>query len=244
MVSVRPPTVAVLAAVAAVVVYAVMWVGYRQDWSWLHFADSSSLAALHGLGVKRPLWVRFWDVVCTVIGPTTFRLLGALAVVAALVKRKLRAAAFLLVSVQFSEFVTQVAKGLAGRPRPVTALVYASSSSFPSGHALEVMVAVLALLAVLAPAISRPLRVAVVAAGVLIVLAVGFGRVALNVHYPSDVLAGWALGYLYFALCAWVIRLQRLGSASMAARTQPQPEADQAGENDTQQDQHPHVEQP
>ncbi|MGH9480074.1 MAG: phosphatase PAP2 family protein, partial [Terriglobales bacterium] len=35
---------------------------------------------------------------------------------------------------------------------------------------------------------------------------VGFGRVALNVHHPSDVLGGWALGYLYFAVCAWVIR--------------------------------------
>jgi len=32
-------------------------------------------------------------------------------------------------------------------------------------------------------------------------LAIGIGRVVLNVHYPSDVLAGWALGYAYFV--AW-----------------------------------------
>jgi membrane-associated phospholipid phosphatase len=48
-------------------------------------------------------------------------------------------------------------------------------------------------------------RLAVVVAAVS-VLAVGVSRVALNVHYPSDVLAGWSLGYLYFLLCLLVFR--------------------------------------
>jgi membrane-associated phospholipid phosphatase len=39
-----------------------------------------------------------------------------------------------------------------------------------------------------------------VVGGVLIIL-VGSARVVLNVHHPSDVLAGWALGYLYYLLC-------------------------------------------
>jgi membrane-associated phospholipid phosphatase len=206
MVPVRSTGVVVLAAVVAVVVYALMWVGYRQDWGWLDVADSSSLARLHGLGIKHPSWVRFWEVISAVFGPTALRLLGATAAVVALVKRKFRAAMFLVVSIEFSELVTWAAKGLAGRPRPVTALVSASSSSFPSGHALAVMVAVLALLTVLLPAMSYRLDVVVVWAGALIVLVVGFARVALNVHHPSDVLGGWALGYLYFAACAGVFR--------------------------------------
>jgi membrane-associated phospholipid phosphatase len=206
MVSVRSTAVAVLAAVAAVLVYALMWLGYRQDWSWLDFVDSSPLAWLHGVGIKHPSWVRFWEIVCMVFGPTAVRLLGAVAAVLALVKRNLRAAVFLVVSVELSELVTWVAKVLADRPRPVTALVPASSSSFPSGHALAIMVAVLAVLAVLSPTMSHSLQVVAVAAGALIVLAVGFGRVALNAHHLSDVLAGWALGYLYFAACALVIR--------------------------------------
>ena len=35
--------------------------------------------------------------------------------------------------------------------------------------------------------------------GAVLVVAIGIGRVVLNVHHPSDVLAGWALGYAYFA---------------------------------------------
>ncbi|MBV8294545.1 MAG: phosphatase PAP2 family protein [Mycobacterium sp.] len=34
----------------------------------------------------------------------------------------------------------------------------------------------------------------------------GAGRVVLNVHYPSDVLAGWALGYLWFFVCLVTVR--------------------------------------
>jgi undecaprenyl-diphosphatase len=43
-----------------------------------------------------------------------------------------------------------------------------------------------------------------IAAGAVVVVAVGTARVALNVHNPSDVIAGWALGYLYFAGCLLV----------------------------------------
>jgi membrane-associated phospholipid phosphatase len=67
------------------------------------------------------------------------------------------------------------------------------------------MVGVLALWTVALPMVRRSLRGWVIALGVLVVLAIGFGRVALNVHYPSDVLAGWALGYLYYAACLLVL---------------------------------------
>jgi membrane-associated phospholipid phosphatase len=206
MVVVRSRAVAILAVVVAVAVYALMWLGYRQHWNWLDVVDSSSLTWLHDVGIKHPSWVRFWEVVCAVFGPPALRLLGVLAVVVAVVKRKFRAAMFLVVSIELSELVMRAAKSLANRPRPVTALVSAPSSSFPSGSALVIVVAVFALLTVLLPAMSHRVGVVAVLAGVLIVLAVGFGRVALNVHHPSDVLGGWALGYLYFAACARVFR--------------------------------------
>jgi membrane-associated phospholipid phosphatase len=206
MLSFRSTVVTIATAVLAAVVYAAMWLGYRHGWGWLGSADTSSLQALYDVGVKHPLWVRFWDVVCTVFSPGAFRLVGAVAVVVAMVKRRVREALFLVATTEFNELITHVAKHFVHRPRPLTPLIHASSSSFPSGHALGAMAVVLALLTVLFPLLGRSMRVVAVAAGTLIVVAVGFGRVALNVHHVSDVVAGWALGYLYFLVCALAFR--------------------------------------
>jgi undecaprenyl-diphosphatase len=149
--------------------------------------------------------VTAWNVFCTALGPTAFRLLTLVVIVFSLVRRNLRVTFFLVISVELSGLITEIAKYAANRPRPVTALVSAPSTSFPSGHALGVMVGVLALLTVVLPVMRRPLRAWLVAFGSLIVIAIGIGRVVLNVHYPSDVVAGWALGYAYFVVCLLMV---------------------------------------
>jgi membrane-associated phospholipid phosphatase len=203
----RPRTAAaVCVALAAVLVYAVMWVGYCQHWSWLHHVDWSLLNAAHDVAVKHPVWVRFWDGVSFALGPVPLRLLGIVATVAALVKRNVRAALLLLACAPLSGLVTSAAKGLVNRPRPPTMLVAVPSSSFPSGHALEATSALLALLAFLLPMMSRAMGRIAMAVTALSLLLVGIARVALNVHDPSDVLAGWSLGYLYFLFCMSVFR--------------------------------------
>lgn len=202
----RARILAVSCALVAVVVYAGMWLGYRQNWSWLHTIDWSLLNAAHSIGIKHPGWVRFWDAVSFILGPIPLRIVGMLGAVVSAVNRNVRDALLLLTCLPLSTFVTSSAKDLADRPRPVTALVAVPQTSFPSGHALEAAAGALALLTVVLPLLSgwwRPIAVAVAA---VCVLAVGSARVALNVHHPSDVLAGWALGYLYFLLCLWVIR--------------------------------------
>jgi undecaprenyl-diphosphatase len=83
--------------------------------------------------------------------------------------------------------------------------------SFPSGHAGAVMVAFAALAIVLwrMPRLRHALHVRwlTLAGAVIIIAGVGFGRVYLGVHWPSDVLAGYLLGgaWLAFALslCQW-----------------------------------------
>lgn len=193
-------------AVLAGAVYVTMWCGWVQGWGWVVTSDASTLDAAYRIGVEHHAWVTFWDVWCTVFSPVTFRIVTLGLIVHAVVRRQVRVAVFLFVSIELSAVLTEVAKQLADRPRPATAMVDALSTSFPSGHALGAMVAVPALGVLFLPGIRRGLRPWVVAAGVLIVLSVGAGRVALNVHHLSDVVAGWALGYLYLAACLLILR--------------------------------------
>jgi undecaprenyl-diphosphatase len=195
----------IVSAAIAVAVYALMWIGYASQWNWLTTIDSSWLDIGHRYGVAHPGWVTAWNVFCTVLGPTAFRLLTLVVILFSLVRRNLCVAFFLVISVELAGLITEIAKYAADRPRPATALVSAPSTSFPSGHALGVMVGVLALLTVVLPVMRRPLRAWLVAFGSLIVIAIGIGRVVLNVHYPSDVVAGWALGYAYFVVCLLMV---------------------------------------
>jgi membrane-associated phospholipid phosphatase len=193
-------------AVLAVAVYMLMWIGYAQQWDWLAALDTASVDATYRYGKAHPAWIDFWAVFCAVFGPNAFRLLGLVVIVVALVRRNLRAALFLLVSVELSGVLVEAAKAVTNRPRPAEALVFEWSSAFPSGHAVGAMVGALALLTVVLPLVRRPLRAWLVALSAVVVVAVGLGRVLLVVHHPSDVIAGWALGYLYYVACLLLLR--------------------------------------
>jgi membrane-associated phospholipid phosphatase len=206
-------------AVLAVVCYVVLWLGCALHWAWLQTMDYAVLDPLHAFGVKHPAWVRFWEVFCTVFSPEGFRLLGAVAVVVAVLRRNLRVIVFLLTTIGLSGVLALVAKDMVGRPRPVGALTASVSSVFPSGHAIAAMVGVLALLTISAGRFSPRIRSVMIVLGVTVVLAVSFGRLALNVHYPSDVVAGWALGYLWYLGWLLVIRPVSLARAAAPDKT-------------------------
>jgi membrane-associated phospholipid phosphatase len=199
----------VASVLIAVAVYALMWIGYGLQWPWLAEFDDAGLTAPYRYGAAHPAWVAGWDVFCMVLSPVTFRIVALVVIVVALVRRRPRIALFLLFSVELSALVTEVAKNLADRPRPITELAYAPSTSFPSGHALGVMVSVLALLTVAWPLLPAPLRTWSAVVGAVVIVAIGLGRVVLNVHHPSDVVAGWALGYAYFVICWLAVRPYR-----------------------------------
>ncbi|MCB0950368.1 MAG: phosphatase PAP2 family protein [Mycobacterium sp.] len=192
-------------AAAAVGVYALLWLGVVQNWAWLARVDAWALEPAHRLGSTHPGWITAWNVFCTVLGPNAFRLVVLVVIVVALTRRNVRIAMFLVISVELSGLVTEIAKALADRPRPATAMVTAYGTSFPSGHALGVIVAVLALLTVALPVVCTWRRGWLIALGVGVVVAIGAGRVVLNVHHPSDVIAGWSLGYAYFVACVLMV---------------------------------------
>ena len=209
----------VLTTLVAVAVYVVAWIGWSSEWAWVVEGDGAALDATHRFGLAHPGWITFWNVLCSVFSPLTFRVLVLGLIVWAMMRRRWRLAVFLFFGVQLAGVVTELGKGVADRPRPATALVYASSTSFPSGHALSTMVAVLALLVVALPLVRRSgTRWGLIGAGVVIVIAVGVGRVMLNVHNPSDVMAGWALGYVWFVACLPLLPRVRAADETPATR--------------------------
>ncbi|OBB62225.1 hypothetical protein A5757_04935 [Mycobacterium sp. 852013-51886_SCH5428379] len=191
-------------ALGALAVYALMWCGFALQWSWSATLDAAALEPMYRLGAAHPAWITAWDVYCTVFNPVLFRLAGLVVIAVAIFRRRLRLAVFVAITVELSGALTQVAKLMADRPRPATAFVVADSTSFPSGHALGVLVCVWALLVIVLPLLPGTWRGWAIAAGVFVVVTVGAGRVVLNVHHPSDVIAGWALGYAFCVAC-WLL---------------------------------------
>lgn len=97
-------------------------------------------------------------------------------------------------------------KNIFGRPRPelIDHLVATQTTSFPSGHAANAALDYLSI-ASLASDLerSRPARIYILAVAIAITLLIGVSRLYLGVHWPTDVVAGWAFG----AGWAWAWRL-------------------------------------
>jgi undecaprenyl-diphosphatase len=96
------------------------------------------------------------------------------------------------------------------RPDLETHLVVVKTMSFPSGHSTSAMVFYLTAALVLSQG-SR-WRHAAVAAGLLMAVLIGLSRVMLGVHWPSDVVGGWAFGLL------WVMVTLRIAQRWVEAR--------------------------
>ncbi len=100
-------------------------------------------------------------------------------------------------------------KPLVGRPRPhVGQLVTTGTGyAFPSGHATQTAAVAVTLAALGAASTgSWTRKVTIWSAAALVCLLVGFSRIYLGVHWPTDVLASFALGALWAAICALAIR--------------------------------------
>jgi undecaprenyl-diphosphatase len=115
--------------------------------------------------------------------------------------------AFFASAVLGSQLAVAVLKAWFDRPRPDvgSAVPLPASAAFPSGHATAGAAAFGAAAVLAAERLpDRRRRVWLWAATVALGLAIGLSRVILNVHYVTDVLAGWCLGLAWLAACLLV----------------------------------------
>ncbi|MET9540527.1 phosphatase PAP2 family protein [Streptomyces sp. NPDC006553] len=169
-------------------------------WTPLLSFDRSVTEALHRDAVAEPGltqvhrflsdWV--WD-------PWTMRALAAATVVLLWWGRERRLALWVAATSLLAVALQQGLKTLVGRDRPqwTDPVDSARFAAFPSGHAMTAMVTCGLLLWVLALRWRGEWRGwgALTTVAVVSVLGVGWTRVYLGVHWPSDVLGGWLLGW-------------------------------------------------
>jgi undecaprenyl-diphosphatase len=112
-----------------------------------------------------------------------------------------RLALFLVVTTLGGGLLDTVVKIAVNRPRPslVDPVATAHGKSFPSGHAMSSTIGYGALLLVFLPVIAPRLRPLVIGGFALLVAAIGFSRLALGVHYITDVIGGYVLGLAWLA---------------------------------------------
>lgn len=143
--------------------------------------------------------------------PVLLTLLAGGAAFYAISRDRLRLAVFVIVTGLGGGFVNSAIKILVARPRPdlAAAFAHAGGKSFPSGHAMSSTVIYGVLLLVLLPLVPRRGRPYALAGTVLLVLAIAASRVALGVHYLSDVVAGLVLGLAWLAASVAAFRAWR-----------------------------------
>ena len=136
--------------------------------------------------------------------------------------------------------LAELTKALFDRPRPPASLqlVPEAGNGFPSSHAIAAVVvgAVVWYVLILGPRQSRGgswrAKALTGVAVILVALLVGVGRTYTGAHYPSDVLAGWALGGAWAAICltaAEVIRRRHEGGSIGSAGSASTPGPDRPG---------------
>lgn len=106
--------------------------------------------------------------------------------------------------------LTSLLKKGYNRPRPelVEHAVWVSNMSFPSGHSMMSAIVYLTLGILLARTQARTsVRVFIMAVAVTITVLVGISRIYLGVHWPTDVLAGWAVG-VSWAVLFWLLAMK------------------------------------
>ena len=151
--------------------------------------------------------------------PTVMTILSIVCAVVLLARSKQTLAVTWIAAFGGGAVLEHLIKRGVGRSRPVFAAVHHAneSASFPSGHAMlsTLAVGMLVYVLIVTGVVRGWARVAVVVVAFVYVVLVGVSRVYLGVHYPSDVLGGFAAGGAWLAVCVSVagVSLHRRGYA-------------------------------
>ncbi|MFC4145187.1 phosphatase PAP2 family protein [Micromonospora mangrovi] len=200
-----------LAVAVAGVAFGVLLMLVRFKWGPLYHADHEAAEWFNGLVAPHHALVTVLTAITDLGGRPVLIWLVTIAVLGLLIRRQSRLAVYLIITGVGGLILDPSLKALVGRLRPVVdvPITHAPGNSFPSGHALGSFVAYGALLLVFLPAMAPRWRRPAIAIVAVLVFLIGLTRIALGVHFVSDVLGGWLLGAVWLGVTAYAFRLWR-----------------------------------
>lgn len=227
-------TVALVAILAAVALFGGMAILGAQTDLWVVDAIGAAWGSQNAGPVSTMIleWI-------TALGGTDLAITIAIAASAILLLRRPQLGPPLfLVSVLLGQSLLHIGvKLLVRRDRPpVPPLTGFEGFSFPSGHSATAAAMFAALALLLSRDRSRPVSIALGGAAAGLTAMVAASRVLLGVHWVTDVVAGVALGFLWFVACALAFGGRRLRLASGALPTPGRAHAHARGEADSERD--------
>ncbi len=212
-----------LVAFVAAVLFAVLLVLVRSSSPALVRLDRSSTNHLHRFALAHSGFSSAMRIVSDCGSALAWWLILAPVLAWLLYRRRARLAVFVVVTAAGSSLLNGLIKFLVGRSRPhlLDPVAVAAGKSFPSGHSQAAIVGYGILVAIFVPVLARRWRPWLVALAALLVLLIGFSRIALGVHYLSDVIGAYLIGTVWLigmlaAFAAW-----RRDEAKPAPRVRP-----------------------
>jgi membrane-associated phospholipid phosphatase len=123
-----------------------------------------------------------------------------------LIKRHFLGAAAIALSTALGNEVNKLLKDWISRPRPeLEHLAHVDSLSFPSGHAMVGLIFYLFIAYLVLEGMKSAATKRIVITGtVLLLLLIGASRIILQVHFPTDVIGGFAFGYIWVILSIFI----------------------------------------
>ena len=171
--------------------------------------DNDTAESLHSFAVTHPAVTWAMKLVSRIGSPAGWWLVLTPVFAWLLLRRLPRLAAFLAVTAVGSSLLNSLIKATVDRARPhlQDAVATAQGTSFPSGHTQSATVGCGILLLIFLPIVRRGWRKWLYLCAALVVALIGFSRIALGVHYLSDVVGGVIIGV------AWLLAMTAAFSA-------------------------------
>ncbi|MFF4619124.1 phosphatase PAP2 family protein [Nonomuraea jabiensis] len=181
--------------------------------------DAEAARHLHEYALTHPEVTRFLIVWTDLFGPWPWRVAVIAYAVWLLYKGAPRLAVWAVTTITVGGLLGLALKIVVARARPhlPDPVALAPGDSFPSGHAVNVTLGAGVIVLLVLPLLPRWGRVVAWAVACFVVLSVGYTRIALGVHWVSDVVAGIVLGVAVIAATAAAFETWRRGQGRRPA---------------------------